>query len=268
MTGMSSWLRRYAPRPAAAVRVFCLPHAGGSASTYRGWATGSPWDVEFVAVQYPGHEDLFGLDMVPMMRDLADGVAEEVGGLSDLPFLLFGHSMGAAVAYEAARRLQAFGARGPARLMVSGREAPHRSRPGAIHLGTDDELTAELARLGGTRTAVLTNPGLREYALPIMRHDLRLIETYRPLDGPRLRVPVTVLYANDDPEVTDAEADAWKDATDGPCEVLAFTGGHFYISPRGEPVIATVLDRARAVCPVEPRWPSTPLPAGETVAAE
>jgi pyochelin biosynthetic protein PchC len=258
VTRTDSWLRRYAPRPAAATRVFCLPHAGGSASSYRGWAAGSPWDVEFVAVQYPGHEDLSGLDPVPMMHDLADGVAEEVRGLSDLPFLLFGHSMGAVVAFEAARRLQASGARGPERLMVSGRPAPHRSRPGVVHLGTDDDLAAELTRLGGTRESVLSHPGLREFVLPIMRHDYRLAETYQPQNGPALRAPITVLYADADPEVTRADAEAWNDATDGPCEVLAFSGGHFYISPRGEPVIAAVLDRARAACPVGPRWPSTP----------
>ncbi|MFC4536717.1 thioesterase II family protein [Sphaerisporangium dianthi] len=257
MTPARSWLRRHAPRPYASARVFCLPHAGGSASTYRGWAAAAPWDVEFVAVQYPGHEDLLGTGPAGSMRELAAGVAAAVEPLADVPYLLFGHSMGAVVAYEAARRL-ARRSRGPHRLVVSGRPAPHRSRPGTVHLSGDDELAAHLARLGGTRDTVLDHPELRAFLLPIVRHDYRLTETYRPLPGPALTAPVTVLYGVDDPEVTREEAEAWGASTTGPCEVLAFPGGHFYIAPDGEPVTAAVVERARAGCPAGTRWPSTP----------
>lgn len=257
-TRTRSWLRRYSPRPAVSARVFCFPHAGGSASTYREWATGAPWDVEFVGVQYPGHEDLFDVEPAATVRALVDGAVDELWPLLDLPFLLFGHSMGAVVAYEVARRLEVCGHRAPRWLVVSGRPAPHRSRPGAVHLGSDDELVADVVRLGGTDEGVFAHPGLREVVLPVVRHDYRLIETYRPLPGPTLRAATAVLHADDDPEVTAAEARAWCEATTGPCDVLTFRGGHFYFSASGEPVVGTLVDLAREACAAGPRWPSTP----------
>lgn len=248
------WWRRYSPRPRASTRVFCLPHAGGSASIYRGWALASPPDVEIVSIQYPGHEDLLAAGLAASMTELVDGIADQLRPLLDLPSVLFGHSMGAAVGYEVARRLEARRAGAPRLLVVSGRPAPHRSRAGAVHLGTDDDLAADLKRLSGTSADVLSHPGLRRIMLPIIRHDYRLIETYRPLPGAPLRAATTVLYATDDPEVTRAEAEDWRTATTGSCEVLAFAGDHFYFGLDGEPALTAVIDRTRTASSAAASW--------------
>ncbi|MFI6763466.1 thioesterase II family protein [Micromonospora sp. NPDC050417] len=251
--------RRPAPRPYARARVVLFPHGGGSASYYRSWAASAPWDVEFLSVQYPGREDRFAEPVPPDMRGLVDVLAAGlvVGG-PPLPSILFGHSMGAVVAYEIARRLTAAGDP-PAALVVSGHPAPHLARPGRVHLGSDDELVEELRRTEATHLDILDDPALIQAFLPVIRSDYRVSETYRPLPGARLRTPVTVWYGDRDPEVTAREAEGWCDATDGACDLRVFTGGHFYLDEHREAVVELLTARARAVSATAAvPWPSTP----------
>jgi pyochelin biosynthetic protein PchC len=144
------WLRTPRPRPEAGLRLVCLPHAGGAASSFRGWAEAVPPGVELVSVQYPGREDRIReepwTDAVAMAGTLAGLLAAD-----PRPLVLFGHSLGGTLAYEVARRLP----RPPVRLVVSARIAP-TVPPAPVFRGeTDEELAAELCRLGGTDARVL-----------------------------------------------------------------------------------------------------------------
>ncbi|MFH8798215.1 thioesterase II family protein [Streptomyces sp. NPDC017936] len=253
--------RAFSRRSHARSRLVCFPHAGGAAGAYRDWSLDAPWDVEVLAVQYPGRGDRFDEraagDMEGLLDDLVPGLTGEFTRDELASCVFFGHSMGASVAYEAARRLAVTG-RPPAALVVSGQPAPQRSRGGDLHRAGDAELLADLRRLGGTARDVLDNDALLQALLPAVRSDYRLIETYRPLPGEALGIPVTVLYADDDPEVTAAEAAAWREVTTGPCEVEVFTGGHFYLETRRAAVLARVLGAVRAALPETAAWPSTP----------
>ncbi|MEU1213306.1 thioesterase II family protein [Streptomyces sp. NPDC005791] len=261
-TGASCALRIFSRRPHARSRLICFPHAGGAAGGSRSWSLDAPWDVEVCAVQYPGRGDRFqepaATDMESLLDDLVPALTEgrTDGELASAVF--FGHSMGAAVAYEAARRLAVTG-HAPAALVVSGQPAPARTRGGALSLATDAELLADLRRLGGTAGDVLDNKALLEALLPAIRSDYRLIETYRPLPGGPLGIPVTVLYAEDDPEVTADEAAAWAGVTTGPHALEAFTGGHFYLETGRATVLPRVFAAVRAALPETAfAWPSTP----------
>ncbi|MEU0399888.1 alpha/beta fold hydrolase [Streptomyces sp. NPDC006197] len=233
-------------RPYARARVVLFPHGGGSASYYRSWAAAVPWDIEFLACQYPGREDRYSepspADIQSLAAALADG--PPVDG-PQLPTILFGHSMGAVVAYEVARRISADGDP-PQGLVVSGHPAPALTRPGRVHLGSDEELVEELRRTEATHLDLLDNPSFIQAFLPVIRSDYRLSETYRPLPGPRLNVPVTVLYGDRDPEILPREAEAWSEVTEGPCEVRVFEGGHFYLEEHRDPVVELLTAHARA----------------------
>ncbi|WP_165988998.1 thioesterase II family protein [Streptomyces sp. YIM 98790] len=246
---LNAWLRAFSPRPGAALRLVFLPHAGGAASFYRPLARALPGHIEPVAVQYPGREDRRDEEPCPAMEELADALAEALGELSGKPLWLFGHSMGASVAHEVARRLAARDGPRPGRLIVSGRPGPARQRPAGKHLD-DDRMWADVCGMGGTDARLLEMPELRAMVLPTIRADYRLIETYRAGRGTDLDIPVTACFGDRDPEVGREDAEAWQAVTTGPFEVRCFPGGHFYLRNDSErAVVDWIAGRTAAWAP-------------------
>lgn len=233
------WLRCYRPRPTARIRLVCFPHATGSAPFYRAWPAELPDDIELLAVQYPGRLDRVAEPPVVSMGVLADLVTAVLAPRRDLPLALFGHSMGAAVAYEVAHRLERRLELPLAHLFVSGRPAPRYHRPGSKHLGPDDVLWAELRRLGGTDREALDNPQLRSALMPTLRADYQLIESYRPAEGV-LRAPISALVGDADPEAPVNEVAAWADYTQSAFDLTVFDGNHFYLVPQRGKVLAGI----------------------------
>ncbi|MGH6656057.1 MAG: thioesterase II family protein, partial [Actinocrinis sp.] len=147
---INPWLRRYHPAPSAAVRLLYFPHAGSSASACLRLSAALPPHGEVLGVQYPGRQDRFAEPPLPTVDALAAAVHHSLADLDDgRPLAFFGHSMGAIVAYEVARRMAAEGA-APTRLIVSGRRAPHVVRDDHVHKGGDAALIAQLRKLSGT----------------------------------------------------------------------------------------------------------------------
>ena len=219
--------------------LYCLPHAGGGASAYRTWDAALGPAVRAVPVQPPGREGRIAErprgSAVPLAREAAEAIAarqERMGGA----FALFGHSMGALLAYETARELLALGGPLPTRLIVSGCRAVHLPRPVEdVHLRDDPGLVDHLIGMGGTPPQVLESPALLDLILPVVRADYRLVETYRHRPGPLPSVPVDVHGGDADPHATRPELAAWSDLVPGPVRVRIHPGGHFYLhdSPAG-----------------------------------
>lgn len=237
------WLRCYRPRPRVSYRLICLPPAGGAASFYRTWAGELPATVELWAVQYPGREDRFTEPGAPDLVTLADSIAAAVQPIADRPLVVFGHSMGASVAYEVTRRLQASHPGAVVRLCVSGRPAPvhQRTRRSELYSADDDIVLAELQLLGGTDPKVFEHAELRELLLPMIRNDFRMIETYRPDVAEPLEVPIVALTGDVDPRMTVSEASGWAGETTSTYRLEVFAGGHFYLVPHRHAVIEEVL---------------------------
>jgi pyochelin biosynthesis protein PchC len=239
----ATWLRRFGPPVDSAVRLVCFPPAGGSAAFYRSWRERLPARVELYAVQYPGRLDRIRDPFLDRMDDLADAVAAAVGPLMDRQLALFGHSLGASVAYEVGRRLPAVAGRAPARLFASGRAAPGRQRRRRTHLADDDVLWNELARLGAARPEVIKSPELREVFLPALRSDYRLAETYRPSPGPPLACPVTALLGSHDSDVDQTEIRQWEEFTSAGFDLQVFPGDHFYLDEQLPELIDEIVSR-------------------------
>ena len=238
-----TWIRQFHPAQDTRVRLVCLPHAGGSASFYFPLSRALTPAVDVLAVQYPGRQDRRQEPNIGSLTELADRVFESVRHLDDRPLALFGHSMGAVLAYEVALRLQDAGLPEPARLFVSGRRAPSRDRDERLHLGTDEELLTEVRRLGGSHAALLADPDVREMIMPSLRSDYHAVENYRCDPGRQLACPVTVLTGDSDPRVSIDEAAAWEEHTTGPTELQVFPGGHFYLSDQTTRVTGLLADR-------------------------
>lgn len=234
-----SYLVRYpSPAPSASpaspaagpsLRLVCFPHAGGSASFFRTWPRHLDPSVEFLAVRYPGREGRFGEPLVPAMDELASQITAELLDAPAVETVLFGHSMGAAVAHETLLRLEAAGADHFTRLCVSGRN-PDAAPVDRVR--TDADLIAAVAALGGTNAEVWNDPDLREMFLPIIRNDYHLIDTYRrAADALPLRAEVLSFTGDADPRVTPREAERWAAVTTGPFAAHGFEGDHFYLVP-------------------------------------
>jgi pyochelin biosynthesis protein PchC len=237
ITSGSQWIRQFHRRPHHQYRLVCFPHAGGSASYYFPVSRMARPDIEVLALQYPGRQDRRHEKPVDDVGELADGVSGALLNWLDHPFAFFGHSMGAIVAFEVARRLQRMGHAPPVILFASARRAPSRHRHEDVHLRDDAGLIAELRRLGGTDPRVLADAELLATILPMTRSDYRAIETYRCLPGEPLSCPITVLVGDRDPQVTIAEASAWADQTTDRFELKVLPGGHFYLEQQAAAVM-------------------------------
>ncbi|GLY44345.1 oleoyl-ACP hydrolase [Amycolatopsis sp. NBRC 101858] len=224
-----SWFRRFAASPEAKARLVCLPHAGGSAPFYFPVAKALAPDVEVLAVQYPGRQDRRHEPFLTSIDAMADRVAELLVKHTDRPLALFGHSMGAMVAYETARRLERAGAE-VAALFVSGRRAPSRTRDESVHTRTDDGVIAELRRLSGTEADLLGDDDVVRMILPVVRNDYRAVETYRYTPGEPLTAPIIAFTGSDDPMATVDEVASWADHTDGGFDLVELSGGHFFLT--------------------------------------
>lgn len=245
----SAWIRHYHAADPDAPRLICFPHAGGSASFYFPLSQALAPAIDVHVIQYPGRQDRNREPLVDNVPELADRVFEDLRQLADegRPLTLFGHSMGATVAFETARRLTAAGYPAPARFFASARRAPSRTRHEQVHKRDDDGIVAQLRRLSGTDSRVLGNEEIMRLAMPAIRNDYKAVETYRADAGVRIDSPVTVLVGDADPTTTLDEAEAWRDHTTRDVEIQIFPGGgHFYLADRPAEVLDAIKRRMGA----------------------
>ncbi|MFG3228819.1 thioesterase II family protein [Kitasatospora sp. NPDC048194] len=239
----SRWLRRYHPTEGAAARLVCFPHAGGSAGYFHPVSAALSPYADVLCVQYPGRQDRRAEPGLTSVAELADRLHEVLRPCADRPLAFFGHSMGAVLAYEVARRFARDGLDAPSHLFVSGRRAPSLHRDERVHLLSDEDLLAELLKLGGTSEELLADPELREMILPPLRSDYTAIETYRGGDDAVLGCPITALTGDADLRVTVEEVCAWARHTSGPFDLREFPGGHFYLTEQLPAVLGVITAR-------------------------
>ncbi|MFC7896898.1 thioesterase II family protein [Streptomyces sp. NPDC057381] len=237
LTGASLWIRQFRAARPGAPRLLCMPHAGGSAGFYLPLSHALAPEVNVLAVQYPGRQDRRGEPAARSIARLADSLVRLLDPGDTTPLALFGHSMGAVVAFELARRLEGDGRR-VSLLVASARRGPFLSPgPSFHHLG-DAAILAEVEHLGGADSLAPEHPGLLRLALPALRADFEAVETYRAVPAPLLRCPVLAVTGADDPRVPPSDAGAWSAATSGPASLSVHPGGHFYLLARVAEVAA------------------------------
>ncbi|GAA4849988.1 DUF5988 family protein [Kitasatospora terrestris] len=223
-----------------ALRVIAFHHAGGSAAVYHPMARWLPTDWELLLVDLPGRGKRHQEEPEPTLDGAVAAVLPQLEPWLDRPFALFGHSLGALVAFEAARALEAAGRR-PHWVGVSGRVAPSfqaHTRRGLYRLG-DAELLDELLAMGGTPDRIREVPEFVERFLRTSRADLRAAESYAPHPDRRpLAAPLTAFHGFQDPWAPTAMVAAWERETTGAFRRVGFPGGHFYFLGGAFPELA------------------------------
>jgi surfactin synthase thioesterase subunit len=258
----------FRPRPVARplLRMFVFHHAGGSHLTYRPLVRALPADWDVCLVDLPGHGRLSHEALLDESTALVSRVYEDLLVWLDRPFAFFGHSMGGLLAHELLLRLDRAGLPLPRWLGISARGAPGRGRNGGDeqrHLLPSARLREVIGRLGGTSQAVLRNDDLWEVVEPVLRADLKIVDSWRFSPQDRLPpVPLSVLGGRDDPMVAPARLAAWAEQSPAFLGLRLFPGHHFYFGEQLEQTAQAIVSDVRQALAPHPTVPGQQARAG------
>jgi medium-chain acyl-[acyl-carrier-protein] hydrolase len=230
-TSNNPWIHIPFPSVGASLRLFCFPYAGGGAAPYRKWSELLPPAVEVCPVLLPGREARLGEKAFSNVFLLVDALALAIKPYLDKPFVFFGHSMGALVAFELTRKLRREGQPLPECLFVSARVAPSFAlkRPPLNNL-PEDEFTHALARFNGSEEGVLQHAELMKLLLPTLRADFALHEQYEYVEEPALDCPIVAFGGLQDVATEADGLNAWRLHTSRSFVRRMFAGDHFFLN--------------------------------------
>lgn len=241
MTGLSHrdtvtlppWVKSFpGGRSSGATIVF--PHAGGAAVAYRPLAKAlSDHGVDTHLVQYPQRADRLADPAAETLTELAEDLFRAGDWRALGPLRLFGHCMGAVVAFEFARVAERHGA-DVRQLWVSAGQAPSTVAASGPMPTTDDGLLAELADLGGTDPRLLDDEDFVDLLLRAIRADYQAWNRYSCQAGVTVRAGINAVGGRRDHRISEDQLRAWAEHTEGAFTLTRLDGGHFYLNEHTE----------------------------------
>jgi medium-chain acyl-[acyl-carrier-protein] hydrolase len=235
------WFLRPLRRDDAALRLYCLPYAGGTPNAFRSWSRGLPDSVEVVGIRLPGRDSRLRERAFDSWPRLLDAVEEVLRPHLDRPFMFFGHSFGARVVFELTRRLEAHGLPLPRRLFISGCRAPHVPPPDPdLHIVPRDEFFERVRRMKGTPAEVLQNRPLMQMLEPTLRADMGLHNEPWDTSPQPVRVPLAALSGTGDEIDPPETMRDWGRYTSAQFAFHPFSGDHFFLHAQEQEVLDTI----------------------------
>lgn len=229
MLANDKWLVTIKPVSNPRMRLFCFPYSGGAAHVFSKWPQRLPHDIEVVAIQPPGRSNRFIEPLIKDWQVMVNQALQSIRPKLDVPFAIFGHSLGTAIGHEVCRQLEKEGHK-PLCFIPSGRNAPHvKVDRKQLHTLSEAEFTAEIKTFNGTPAEVLENPELMELMIPILKADFTISETYTYQPGPPLDAPIRAIGGTHDPHVPVEGIEEWKDYTKSDFKSELIDGDHFYL---------------------------------------
>lgn len=216
--------------------MIAIPWAGAGAAVLLPWSERLGAETDLQIVRLPGRENRFTEPRMTSIDAVTAALAPVVRGLPPLPTALFGYSLGALIAFELARVLEAQGS--PVRLLaVGGCAAPHQLPPRPPVSELDDAAFAATVRdLDGTPPEIFDHPELLALLLPTLRSDFTMLENYAPRPG-TVSCPIVTFTGRSDEELTDASVAAWAELSDQGAEHRYYDGGHFFLADSGNELL-------------------------------
>jgi surfactin synthase thioesterase subunit len=234
----------------APVTLFCLPYAGGNAAIYRDWRDALPPWIDCVPLDLPGHGRLRTMPPCSDWPALARALLDAIGPLPARDFAIFGHSMGALVGLELAHALRERDGREPVWLGVAACAAPHERdyETKWLECGAA-QMVDELRRLGGTPEELLGDAEFLELAVPVLRADFHLCDTYTRRWRTRAAPLTCPVYAFGGREDSLSEMkenlSSWRHETTGAFRERMLDGGHFFVETARVPLIREIASALR-----------------------
>ncbi len=222
------------------IKLYCLPHAGGSATLYIRWKKQLASSIELCPLELAGRGKRF---MEPFYNSFDDAVNDVYHlikpGLDKHAYAIWGHSMGCLMAFELMRRIKQEGLNGPVHAFFSGRNPPHiKKDEKSLHTLPDEEFKKEVYKLGGIADEILENKELSDLFIPILKADYRILEGYtHEGENTEFDCDISVLNGKEDMDVSPEEIRQWQMYTKKTCSFYEFGGGHFYINDYDDEVI-------------------------------
>jgi medium-chain acyl-[acyl-carrier-protein] hydrolase len=177
------------------------------------------------------------VDFRELLSSLTDALRPEM----EIPVALFGHSLGALLAFELAREMCDRTGGPPLHLFVSGHNAPDVTDELDDVAGLDDAaMVGKLRDLGCTAEAVLRDRETMQLMLPILRADFALCRSYAYRDSRPLGCPVTVFHGREDPQTDAPGLEGWRRQTTGLFRMQLFSGNHFFIATQEQLVVQSI----------------------------
>ncbi|MEU2995047.1 alpha/beta fold hydrolase [Streptomyces griseoincarnatus] len=224
--------------------LICLPFAGSGASAFRTWTSLSGGQLDVIAVQLPGREELIDeephRDARKAVQALLPGILDRLGDRTEAA--LFGHSMGAVLACELAYQLSMVPGMTLSLLVASGSHSPWNIREERVSGLSDAEFLDSAHRFAGYRPPALEDPEFRALLLPVLRADAELHESYRPSADLRIPAPVLTVRGRDDTKVSAEEIAQWSAVSTFPLRSAELPGGHMYMIEAADQLVRLISD--------------------------
>ena len=239
------------PLAAPKARLFCFPYAGGSCAIYHEWVDlFTQNNIEVSIIQLPGRGSRFHETAHDSMEAVTRELLLYADHFTDVPYFMFGHSLGSYIAFDLCCSLKSMALELPLTLFASGSAAPHVKKKSKKTFDLpNQEFIQQLLKLGGTPSEVLENEELLKLLLPTLRADFKIAETYnsKPVEMP---FPIEIMCSHEDTRISVEQASAWQNLTALPQDIQYFPRGHFFINIFGEKISRSILNtiEKRLIC--------------------
>lgn len=224
-----TWVQRYCPNDQARLRLFCFPYAGGRASIFRPWVDSLPSEIEVCSIQLPGREERLREPPYKRLEPLVEALAAALMPYLDRPFAFYGHSMGALVSFEVARRLRDEYDRHPVALHLAAFRAPQLPNPNIRIYHLPSEVFKVVLRADGIPETILQNEELMQLMLPTLRADYEVCDTYDHHERSTLTCPFFLYCGTDDVRIRETDMVGWPDHTLGESRMTMVPGSHLFL---------------------------------------
>lgn len=229
------------------MKLFFLPHAGGSAKSYCSFKRFLPDELQVIPMELSGR---FTRSSAPLLTDIESCVKDLIERHMDKivsgDYALFGHSMGTLLCTEIVRQVTEKKLPLPVHIFLSGRFAPDPKIKCFDNIDsiTDKEIINFFDKGGFSQTVPLYDTELKKQLDHILCSDVRMAEHYY-ISSDEVHFPcdITVLYGTEDKLLMDKDMNRWSDFSSRSCDLIPFSGGHFYFNHHKQEICRIITDK-------------------------